>query len=305
MNNPTWAILGATGRLGRTLMAALPPGVIVKGLARHPPPPGASIAESPHRFVRGDRRDIARLRAALDGCDAVLDLCGMDAMDAAALVEAWLGCERPPRRLVLASSLAERRPERWAEHPGGHAALDREPLPEDSYGQGKRALRAGCIAGLPTGVEACALLLPQLLAVDDAASRERAYLEVAQAEGVLRLPGGGAQRPCVVAVDTAAAALVALAAGATTDLGRPWQITPAQQPTQRALARALLDGAGLQAIAIVEGAWTGVGRMPHAGGEERVDGAPLRALLPALPWPDLLTLQGALGARLAARPLDR
>lgn len=306
MTAVAWAVLGATGRLGRALQAALPAGVVVHGLARQPPPLSAPVSAAPHSFVAGHRRDVGRLRAVLDGCDAVLDLCGMDGDDAAALVEAWTGCERPPRRLVLASSLAERRPARWSEHPSGHAALEHEPPPEDDYGQGKRALRAGCVAGLPVDVQICSLLLPQLLAVDDDDSRQRAYLEAALTEGVLRLPGGGTQRPCVVAVETAAAALVALALGAAPDRGGVFQIAPLQQPPQRSLARALLDGAGLEAVDIVEGAWAGPGRMPHAGGEERVDGAPLRGLLPVLPWPDLLALQGAHGRRLAATlgPID-
>lgn len=251
------AVLGATGRIGRPLVAgAAAAGVQVYGLARRTP---ASV-EGFARWVEGERRDPAAVARAIDGADAVIDLCAFDTADADALVAAWEQLATPPRRWVFASSMAERPIARWAQHPADFRALDAEPAPADGYGAGKRRVRQRVAAALvPRGVAVVALLLPQ---VWDAAAlqgrRQGAGGSAASAQG----------RPCVVVVETVVAALLALASDRA-DVAGPWQLAPAMRPERAALLAA-----------------TG-GVDVFSSGDEPVDGAPLRAAFPALPWPDL------------------
>ncbi len=293
-------MLGITGRVGRAIVAGVDAAGLV-GFARHTNAASADLG----RFVAGDRRDVAALVAAIDGTDAVVDLAGHDVDDAEALIAALARCAVPPRRVVLASSLAERLPSRWAQHPASVAELDDEAAPEDDYGAGKRALRRRLAAALgPLAIDVHALLLPQLHALDDLNGRERAYIAAARAGRSIELPGGGTTRPAVVATDTAAAALLALATwrpalnttAPTLGHNTVWQLAPADRPTLGALVAALLRGAGATAVIA-----SGNGRpLGHSGADETVDGAPLRAWLPALPWPDLIDRHAVHGAALGA-----
>lgn len=252
------AVLGATGRIGAPLVAgAAAAGVQVFGLSRRPP----AAVEAFARWVEGDRRDPAAVARAIDGADAVIDLCAFDAADADALVAAWEQLATPPRRWVFASSMAERPIARWAQHPADFAALDAEPAPAEDYGAGKRRVRQRVAAALgPGGVAVVALLLPQ---VWDAAAlsgrRQGLGGSAASAQG----------RPCVVLVETVVAALSALAI-AGPELAGPWQLAPAMRPERAALLAAT---GGIDAF---------------SAGDEPVDGAPLRAAVPQLPWPDLV-----------------
>lgn len=253
------AVLGATGRIGREVVAqAEALGLSVQGLARNRPPRPARFAS----FVVGDRADAHAVARAIEGADAVIDLCAFDRGDADALLAAWELVASAPARWVFASSMAERAVASWAAHPADFAALDAEPAPDDAYGAGKRRVRQRVTEGLrPRGVGIAALLLPQ---VWDAAALSDDHVRRGD-------DGSGAAsegRPCVVTAATAAAALLGLAVDGR-DLSGPWQLAPTVRPDR---ARLLAATGGVDVF---------------SGGDEPVDGAPLRDALPALPWPEL------------------
>lgn len=251
----TITVLGATGRLGRVVVArARADGAAVRGLARRAPsPPWPTGA-----FVAADCRDVDALVEVLDGADVALHLCAFEAADADALLAAWARAPSPPRRLVLASSMAERPLAAWASEPADFAALDAEPAPEDAYGAGKRVVRQRLLAGLRhADVAISVLLLPQVW--------DAARIAVGERVGQIAEPEA---RPCVVSPETAAAALWGLAR-AEPALPGPWQLAPAQRPTR---AEWLARTGGVDVF---------------SRGDEPVAGARLRAALPALPWPEL------------------
>ncbi len=297
-------VIGATGRIGRALQRRVGCAAL-RGLARHAPVDSATWAD----FVQADRRDHAALLRLLDGADVIIDLCAFEAPDSDALVRAWAACARRPRLLILASSLAERSPARWATPIDPQIGLAHEPPPSDAYGLGKRAARTSAETGLSAlGAHVITLLLPQVLATDDRDARERRYLDDAQRLGHAQLAGDGQQRPCVITADDAATVMVALAgdAATATSVAAPierFQVAPPVQPRLDTLVAALLTGAGLptQRRPHPDADWRG----PHSGADELVDGTRLRQRLAASmqvapQWSDLLRAHGELGRRLAA-----
>lgn len=282
-----WAIIGATGRLGRALSACPGTGAVV-GLARNQPATAANWAS----FIRADRSDHDALCAVLEGAAVVVDLCAFDSADADGLIAAWQAVERPPRLLVFASSLAERPLARWS-HPESELAADQPP--EDSYGLGKRAARLRFEQGLPAPV--LSLLLPSLICPDDSAAAERRYLDDARRLGHALVPGSGDQRPAVATVAGVAELLVTLAGQELTD-HIALQVAPGAGPTVAELVEALLGGAGLPPKwqGHPDPGWRG----PHSGADEVVDASALQRRLPAFAWPDPLVATARLGAHLAA-----
>jgi len=297
---PTFAVIGATGRVGRALQRAVGVGRLA-GMARRAP------ADAPdwQHFGVADRRDVTSLRAVLDGADVAVDLCAFTLGDMSPLLEAWAACARPPRLLLLASSLAERAPERWSTAISPENGLRSEVAPADPYGAGKRSARLAAEATIPgLGGHVITLLLPQLLAIDDPAARERTYLRAARDLGAAQLPGDGQQRPCVVASDDVAHLLVALASAGVACLQAAGvrttvlQVAPRRQPSVATLVSALLAGAGLPGAMAPhpEPSWRG----PHSGADEVVDASRLRQWLPGLAWIDLEMAYRDLGARWSA-----
>ncbi len=282
-----WAIIGATGRLGRSLCRALGH-ERVRGMARQAP----AESQSFERFVAADRRDPGALSDLMQGADLIVDLCAQDASDAAPLIEAMLGCQSPPRRLIFASSLAERAVTRWVEP---EADMGADPPLEDEYGLGKRAARLAYQSQL--SVPVLTLLLPQLLSEDDPDARERRYLDDARSLGMALLPGTGRQHPALATTAGVADAIVALAAhpGAADEV---LHLVPPTGPDVITLVEALLTGAGLPTAwqRHDDSTWRG----PHSGADERVNDGRFRELLPGFEWPDPRAAMAALGAFLAA-----
>ncbi len=285
----TWAIIGATGRLGRALRARLGD-CRVHGLARHEPQPGHGF----DRFLVADRRDPAALDSMLDGAQVIVDLCAFDGADVAPLVSAMAACTAPPRLLILASSLAERPVSRW---PLPASEMGDDPPLRDAHGLGKRAARTAFADLLATPT--LTLLLPQLLCTDDPNARERVYVEQALRSGHALLPGNGRQRPAVAPVAGVAQTIVALSSHRWTD-SEVVQVAPPRGPTVIALVEALLSGAGLAPRWQLheEQGWRG----PHSDADEVVHSGRLQQLAPDLSWPDPLVEMGRLGAFLRTNP---
>ncbi|MCO4760118.1 MAG: NAD(P)-dependent oxidoreductase [Myxococcales bacterium] len=293
------AVIGATGRVGRALQRRFGTARL-RGLARTAP----IDHDQWDSFIAADRSNVPALTALLDGCAVVIDLCAFDASDSAVLANGWAACKRPPHRLILASSLAERAVSCW------HLPIDRdhglkaEPGPTDAYGMGKRAARLRAEAEISDfGGQVISLLLPQLVAPDDPHARELTYLKDAQSRGLVRLPGSGQQQVCVVSTDDVATIIASLAGDV--DLPHPisqWQVAPSQPSTVIELVEALLAGANLSAklAPMSDLAWRG----PHSAGAEVVDGARLRALLPTLTWQPARAAYLALGRQLQSAMSD-
>lgn len=253
------AVTGSQGKLGQALLPALEAeGWTVRGHAR--------VAAE----VAGDRRDPAVLARLLAGVDAVIDLAGFDATDAALLANvAPTGC-----RLVYASSLA---------------AL----YPDDDYGRGKRDAEQTFAVRWPG--RQTAVRLPHLVG-EGGRVRELDYLTQARRDGWCWLPGTGAQVPACAQVEVVAALCVALLHAA--EPPPLVQVNHPQPQPVRVLVAALLAGAGIQAELRPhpDRRWRG----PHAGGDERVEVLGL----PPLDWPPLELSYRRLGATLAAAVLD-
>ena len=277
------AVLGATGRLGRAVVAGLGK-ERVRGLARHAP----VDAQDWEGFVVSDRTDATGLHRALAGAAAVVDLCAFDDRDADALCTAARKVGLADVPLVWASSLAERSPASWADLEASDAVGV-----SDSYGTGKLAARKAFVADWPGPT--CGLLLPQLVALDDANARELAYLHDARALGFARLPGTGAQRPALAPLAAVAAAIVRLVS--LLPLPPSLALSHPQPQPLTLLVSALLAGARLptRTAPHPDPHWRG----PHSAGDETVDLRHQQALLPDLAWPDLLVSYRELGRRLA------
>ncbi len=247
-----------------------------------------------HAFIAADRRDPRALSALLEGVDVVVDLCAFDAADVAPLISALAVCERSPRLLIFASSLAERPLSRWA-WPESQR-FDDPPL-DDRYGLGKRAARVALERGLALPI--LTLWLPQLLCADDAQARERVYLQEALRSGQALLSGDGHQRPALAPVAGVAAAIEQLASKEWTG-AEIVQLAPPSGPTVSALASAMLTGAGLPPRwqAHPDPSWRG----PHSGADEVVHSGRFQSLVPQFNWPDALVEMARLGTFLSARP---
>ncbi len=266
------ALLGATGRLGRAVVRQRSAHAIV-GLARSG---GCEIA--------GDRNRPELLRQLLHDKDTVIDLCAFVPQDAQLLCDAAKGLNLQDIPLVFASSIAAR----WVQDWPTPIAAD-EALPHDAYGRDK-ALTAQVFARHWPG-PVCTLLLPQIVALDDASARELAYLRDAKQYGYARISGDGAQKVALVDADTAAQIIwqaLQLRLNATL------QLAIAHELPLHALVLALLEGAGLPAK------WRALGnaRGPHSQRDEIVDLSQFHEHFPQQKWPDLLDLHRQLGARL-------
>lgn len=119
---PVIAVTGATGFIGRHLVAALRrDGANVRALTRAPQPGEADNLPGTLSWVRGSLHDEPALRALVDGCDAVIHAGGaIKALSRAAFLAdnaegtarlAAVAAARPePPRFILVSSLAAREP---------------------------------------------------------------------------------------------------------------------------------------------------------------------------------------------------
>ncbi|MBP48240.1 MAG: hypothetical protein CMH53_09920 [Myxococcales bacterium] len=293
--SPIIAVIGATGRVGRAI-GRLGDGVHLIGCARHEPTGEESASdlgyEQMHVLSRLDR---SRLTEFIAPASAVIDLCAFGAQDIESLnASVDVG---GPRHLVIASSLAERPLESWADEE--HETWDDEPISGGEYGQGKRLVRQ--IAErywLEAGRSVTTVLLPQIVAPDDAHAAELAYLREARSSGMVTLSGSGEQRPCVATTAQAAAALLGLALSteASESVAR-YQLAPRASPKLSELVEALLQGA--QVKARLQGGRSGRG--PHSGASEVVDAARLRARIPQLDWSQSSVLRAyvELGQRLS------
>lgn len=267
------AVLGVTGRLGRALVRTLGP-QNVQGLSRTVGQPGLAA------HVCADRRDRAALAEVVAGADAIIDLCGFDGDDGAALASV---VGKVP--VVFASALAERPCAVW----GDEAADSAAPL--DPYGQGKldavTALREA-------GGRVLSLRLPQLIAPDDPRPRESGYLQDCDQLGHALLPGTGEQLPALAGTDQVAQLILSLLE--LPDWPEGIQVAHPRPRPLAALVRALLRGAGRPPAVQPhpDPRWRG----PHSGGSERVDTRRLTALVPDLAWPELEDSYFALGQRL-------
>ncbi len=280
-----WAIIGATGRLGRALCEQLS-GQTIAGLARHEPPSPLSF----ERFITDDCQEPTALSEVLRDAEIVFHLCAFGREDALALAAAIAVQPRAPRLVVLASSLAERPPERWQtpeDEIGQDAAL------EDGYGLGKQAARLTLESEVDAPV--LSLLLPQLVCDDDLEAREIDYLRDAQDLGFARVAGDGSQRPALTTTAAVAASIVALCALPAPPAG-PLHVAPRRGPTVAQLVESLLGGADLPRRwkPHPDPAWRG----PHSGANEEVNTGRLHSLLPHWRWPDPLPTCASLGALL-------
>ena len=283
-------VLGATGRLGRAL-GRVTGDIRLVGCARGR---SSSLTALPgyEALHQLDRADTASLSETLSEADVVIDLCAFNAHDCENIFAALRG--RAARRVVLASSVAERPPERWlSDEPEG---WDSEPLSGGAYGEGKREARVRAeLLAAESDLSLATVLLPQIVCPDDPQARDLAYVREAQAGGPVSMPGDGDQRPCVATVEQAAEALLGLALHivepGTVDR---YQLAPTQSPRLSQLVEALLQGAGVEG----ELAPGRQGRGPHSGATERVQGGRLRTLLPAIDWSGdrVLRAYRALGA---------
>ena len=279
----SWAIIGATGRLGRALCEQLSANPIT-GLARNKP----SSTQPFKRFIVADCRSPAALSEALQDADIVVHLCAFGREDALSLARAIAVLPRPPRLVVLASSLAERPPERWQT---GEHEIEKDPPLEDEYGLGKQAARQTLEA--QSDVPVLSLLLPQLASGDDQTAREIDYLRDAQTLGYAQVAGDGTQRPALTTT-VAVAGLIATLCALPTPPDGPLHVAPRRGPTVAQLVEALLDGAGLPRRwkPHPNPGWRG----PHSGASEEVLADRLHSLLPRWHWPDPLPTYTALGA---------
>jgi dihydroflavonol-4-reductase len=242
---------------------------------------GGVLAACGAEAVRGSLEDGGSLRAAADGCDAVVhaaglikaarpsDLHAVNADGTLRLLEACLRARRPPRRFVLVSSLA-------AQGPAAGAPLDpaSPPRPVSRYGESK--LRAERIAlAFADRLEVVVVRPPAVYGPGD---RETlSFFRIAAAGFRPRLAGRDLRLSLVHAEDlgdglAAAAAAPAAAAGRVYHLchrevltfGGVMDAMAAAVGTRgRAvvLPRALLRGAG----AVAEVAAALLGRIPDFG----------------------------------------
>lgn len=143
------ALTGATGFVGSHLLDALVArGDDLRCIVRRAPP--ASLVASGAAVVLAQLDDVAALGSAVDGVDAVVHVAGLIKARRAAeywtanvvgtrgVVRACLAARRPPRRLVLISSLAAAGPSRGS----SPVYEDDPPRPCSAYGASKLAAEA-------------------------------------------------------------------------------------------------------------------------------------------------------------------
>lgn len=278
-------LLGATGRLGRALQTRLRGHQLI-GLARRPQGVEPSMA-----LELGDRRDTALLARLVERADLIVDLCGFDALDAQALIDAAQLANRSDLPLIACSSLAERP---WSQWNQPEAAAS--PLPQDGYGRNKRLYSQALIDHWPG--PCLVLLLPNLLETSPVDPRLLRWWQQARATGVAEVPGDGSQKTALLTSDLAAD-LIALLGGHPPPLRGRLALAVPHPPAVLDLAQALflamdppprLKPGGPQGI--------------FSAGPEPVNLQRQAELLPAYPWPDLLELMRQLGQRLAIGAID-
>lgn len=284
------AVLGATGRLGRALQLRLADQRLI-GLARRPA--DGVAAQGPTLTLHlGDRRDPRVLAPLLAEADAVVDLCGFDAADAAALLEAAQLAGRRDLALVACSSLAERPWSHW----GRAEDLD-APLPDDGYGRDKRRYSQALLDRWPG---AClALLLPNLVETAPPDPRLQAWWRQARASGVAEVPGDGDQRPALLTTALAADLIARLLGPPLAARGRLAVAVPAP-PTVGELAEALF--AAMRPTPRLQ---RGGPRGLFSAGAEPVALGKLAATLPDYPWPSLSAALRQLGDQLQTSDAER
>lgn len=267
-----WLVLGATGKLGQPLVGELAHrhgSQSVVGAARHPP----KITGLLGHFLEVDAEDGLRLAELLPRCHAVLHLCAHDRPRAQALIAAAAQVGHWPT-LVVASSIAERRPQDWL--------LSEDQVtspPQDAFGLTLREANDQLLAGWQGPLHIA--LLPQLFAAGD--PRDRLAMWLAEADhGALGLPGTGQQHPALIDVLDASRLLADLAelprGVGRVVLGHP------QPQTAMAIAQAALAGSGQSQVPIALG---GAGRA-LSGGDERLNLGKQQRLWPDYPWQPLL-----------------
>lgn len=278
-------LLGATGRLGRALQTRLRGHQLI-GLARRP-----QRVEPSMTLEIGDRRDTALLARLIDRADLVVDLCGFDALDALALLDATQLANRTELPLIACSSLAERPWSQW-----NQPETAASPLPEDSYGRNKRLYsqalidhwRGPCLA----------LLLPNLLETSPVDPRLQQWWQQTRASGVATVPGDGSQKTALLTSDLTAD-LIALLGGHPTPLRGRLALAVPQPPAVLHLAQALFAAMDPPPL-LKPGGPQGI----FSAGPEPVHLQRQAELLPDYPWPDLLDLMRQLGQRLAIGAID-
>ncbi len=279
-------IVGATGRLGRAVVAALGP-TNVRAVARN----RCEIAEQWPSFVAADAANAKALRPLLQGVRAVVHTALFQPDQAIALLQA-----DPPPGLPLLwfSSLAARPLSVWTEPP---QAPSWQPL--DEYGQGKYEVERLLTARWPGPVTT--VLISQVVAVDDAKAREIKYLQDFASTGSIAVAGLAQNRPAVIDAGTAAAWVAWALQQKDQALGPVYLTHPHPEPLQ-VLLEALLRGAGLGPLRLR--APSSGQRTVHSGSDEVVRLHEMLAQLPAdFPWPPLPDAYQALGRFLATRSL--
>lgn len=268
----TWLVLGATGRLGRSLIAEVAqriPRERLQAAARHAPQPGTL----PGLFVQADAGDARALQPLLASARVVLHCCGLDQAKAQALTTAAAAVDRWPT-LVVASSIAARRPADWT-----LAEDTPTPDPDDEFGRGlslgNRWLTAHWQGPLHIA------LLPQLVATGEPRDRLAQWLQRAR-QGQASIAGTGRQRPALLVATDAARLLADL--GERSDSTGTTQLANPRQESALDLAKALLEGAGLAEVPLK----TGSDDRALSGGDERLNLGKMLALWPNYPWPSLL-----------------
>lgn len=291
--NRVVTVLGVTGRLGPAVARAFE-GCEVRGLSRREPRAGESLGAHV-RFVLGDRRNVAVLASMLEGADVVIDLLTFAIEDADTLLDALARTHRPPRHLLVTSSIAELGP-RYMNEPEGSGFA-----PEDEHGQGLLAARRRYESAFKGAVHT--LILPRLIATVDASYRERPYLDTARSTGRALVAGSGGQPQTIAPVEGVAEVIVRLVESPNALPTGPLHVGPPAPVTVLAAVQALLEGAHVDAPPgrHPDPEWRG----PYGSGAEVLDTSRLQRLFPTLAWPDVLDAHRRHGAWLASQPTSR
>jgi len=244
MNAPLIALTGATGFIGRRLLAELPKrGYRVRVLLRRPAP----VPEGATSAVIGDIAQPSNMAAALRDVDAVIHSAGLaHAMSGlpeddyrAINTQATIGLARAAeragvRRFVFLSSI------RAQAGPSAHEVLteDLEPRPTDAYGRSKREAEQGLDE---TGLD-WAALRPVLVYGPGVKGNMASLLRLARTPWPL--PFGGLQaRRSLLSLDNLAAAVDTVLA-APGPLRRPLIVADPDPVTVPEIVAALRAGLG-------------------------------------------------------------
>ena len=250
---------------------------------------GSAIAATLCDADSGQRQDLA---AEFGDANALVLARVFGPQDVAPIITAAVhsGFSGP---VILMSSLAERRYERWSlSEPSNWAD---EPWPDDSYGVAKRRARERLQeAGIGPVVS---LLLPALLSDAGPRAPWSTLLQDTKRDGFAKLPGTGQQLSGAISLADVALVTVSLVSQAPSR-SATYQVGPPCPTPVTELVEAFLLGAGV--VAPLR-AWPHAShRGPLAPVDEVCNADRLRLALPELQWQDPRGVCRRLGARLAA-----